>query len=723
MSSGKEIDFFELQRQMGNDTPAATEVAGIDDKVQCPYNFVPCPDRIVEVKDGAEISQDVPFRDGLGGHLEVEIETHAPIFVPDPDRPEHFYSLPGGEVALPATSLRGMLRNTVEIASFGRMNPVNDHRFPLRDLTGPAKDIYRKPMMMVSAGWLVENRQEFYPESNTHRWQIEPVHWAKVSYDLLEKRFPSVDFGRRQSSMDKYRQFKDADLQVHATVQTKEETAADETYRRLSHVGVVQELLNADESGEAGTLVLTGKPQNRRKDNPRDRSKKNDFFFHGNAGPAMPISHEVHRGFVLAHSNSGEQNRLDLKPNSEWNHWSKRMQKGQKVPVFFLSNKDGQVVALGLARMFRLAGDLSVTAAAANAQGQLDEDRFDVAEAIFGRVQKQAAVRGRVRIGPGRLQSESPLEAAPQTVLMGGPKPKFYPFYLQQGGGEPDTWLDTQAKAAGWKRYQVREAPWNQPLPPDANEKMTNLLHPLEAGVTFRSRVHLHNLRPFELGALLWALDFGGRDHCYHTLGRGRPLGLGKVQLKVGKVHLRNVHGQPVPAETLDECRDAFRVFMEENGVDQWGQWENSLTVRELVATATAFPKSMESMLRYMDAKEYQQVKQKGLTLAPASSRLKFAGVSIPVGEVVSKPQTEAASSEPVEEKVKVPDDSAEGQYQEAWDRGGDGAVAELAHEWMAEADSAETGKRKEVLLTRWISGFNKKRKLKFQDIIDWCNS
>lgn len=722
MSGDQGIDFYDLKRQLGNDTPAATEVAAVDDRVKCPYNFVPCPDRIVEIADGHQISQDVPFRDGIGGHLELNIETHSPIFIPDPDRKEHFFSLPGGEAAIPATSLRGMLRSTLEIASFGRMNPVNDHRFPLRDLTGPAKDIYRKPMMMVSAGWLVEDRSSKYPELGTYRWQIEPVHWAKVSYDLLEKRFPSVKFGLRQSSMDKYRQFKEIDLQLQATVKTMEEAGSDDTYRRLSHVGVVQELLNANESGESGTLVMTGQPQPYDSKNPWDKKekKKNDFFFHGNAGPAMPISHEVRSAFSIAHSNSGEQHRLDQKPNKEWGYWSQQMKKGRKVPVFFLSNKDGQVVALGLARMFRLAGKLSVTSAAANAQGQLAEDRFDMAEAIFGRVQKQAAVRGRVRIGPGRVQSSGATEASSRTVIMGGPKPKFHPFYLQQDGGLPDTWLDPGAKAAGWKRYQVREVPWNPPLPPGANVNMKNVLHPLEAGVSFCSRVHLHNLRPFELGALLWSLDFGGRDHCYHTLGRGRPYGLGKVQLKVDSSRLRDVHGNSLSPEALDQCRDEFRRFMEANCGGSWGEWEGSKTVRELVATATAFPPEHEEMLRYMEMMEYQDAKKESRTLAPSSSRLKQAGISIPLPQVVSRPEGTTAVEETEEEKETVLASGAAAEYQEAWDSRGFKGVSQLANDWMTDSGSEETIERKKVI-EKWTLGLSRQKKSKIQDIIDWC--
>jgi CRISPR-associated protein (TIGR03986 family) len=732
MSEDQYKQWHEVMGQGGDDTANPTEVVAVNDRVQCPYNFVPCPDHIVEVKKGDQVTQDVPFRDGIGGHIEVEINTHAPIFIPDPERRQHFFSLPGGEQAIPATSLRGMLRSTVEIASFGRMNPVNDHRFSVRDLSRAAKEIYQKPMKMVSAGWLTVDPSKIDPQTGDPRWQIEPVNWAKVHYKHLEAHFPGIKFGekRAESAVVKYKhpKLKESDLRIQAKVEPKGDPANDGEYKRLSHVGEVEKILGKKESGQQGTLVFTGQPSPWTREKG-DKNKKHNFFFYGDAGEPLPISPDVVDAFEFVHSNSGEQHRNDRKPNEEWDYWRKEMKRNRKVPVFFLANMAGQVTAFGFASLFRLPGDLSVAAAVANAQGQLPEDRFDMAEAIFGRVHGSDGVRGRVRIGPGRLQSQ-PEEGPSRKVVLGAPKPQFFPFYLQQDEiGKVDTWLNPKASAAGWKRYQVRKKPWI-PATFGKSEAMTNVLHPLEAGVAFRSRVHVHNLRPFELGALLWAIDFGGRENCFHALGRGRPLGLGKVQLNVNTVQLRDVQGDPIPPEKLDQCRNDFRIFMEnaciaQNKKRKWGSWEYSDTIQELVAIATEFPAEQQKKLEYMSRDEYRRVKAESgrvSQLASPRRRLKHAGVEIPPGDVVARPEVETQVEEVVEEKVTVPPSQADAQYQEARDSGGDtsGAVAELAHGWMADSGSEETADRKAVIKD-WFYGLTNKKKSRYQDIIDWC--
>ncbi|MBT7103120.1 MAG: hypothetical protein HN940_02345, partial [Planctomycetes bacterium] len=69
-----------------------------------------------------------------------------------------------------------------------------------------------------------------------------------------------------------------------------------------------------------------------------------------------------------------------------------------------------------------------------------------------------------------------------------------------------------------------------------------------------------------------------------------------------------------------------------------------------------------------------------------------------------------------------VPPSQADAQYQEARDSGGDtsGAVAELAHGWMADSGSEETIERKKVI-EKWTLGLSRQKKSKIQDIIDWC--
>ena len=42
--------------------------------ITAPYNFVPLADKVWPHPDGAILSHDLPFKDGLSGSIEVEFE-------------------------------------------------------------------------------------------------------------------------------------------------------------------------------------------------------------------------------------------------------------------------------------------------------------------------------------------------------------------------------------------------------------------------------------------------------------------------------------------------------------------------------------------------------------------------------------------------------------------------------------------------------------------------
>jgi len=134
------------------------------------------------------VSHDVPFEDSQSGTIKVSIEAKTEIFVNDglskealkkhfndsgeQIKPFEFNSF-NGQYFIPATSLKGMVRNVLEVMSFGRMqNKVNDHRFALRDLSGAMKEIYlnnfkpedapQKGINGVRCGWLYKNESGTY---------------------------------------------------------------------------------------------------------------------------------------------------------------------------------------------------------------------------------------------------------------------------------------------------------------------------------------------------------------------------------------------------------------------------------------------------------------------------------------------------------------------------------------------------------------------------------
>ena len=49
--------------------------------IKAPFNFVPLSDKIFFPEWADQISQDIPFSDGLSGTIELKITAETPIFV------------------------------------------------------------------------------------------------------------------------------------------------------------------------------------------------------------------------------------------------------------------------------------------------------------------------------------------------------------------------------------------------------------------------------------------------------------------------------------------------------------------------------------------------------------------------------------------------------------------------------------------------------------------
>ena len=109
---------------------------------KAPYNFVPLSDFVFCPDWADKVSHDLPLEDGVCGSIDFEIETKTPLLVGG-DRHEStktkpelvkMFVTPDGQTsyAIPGSSLRGMIRNVLEIASFGKMNRVNEERHKVK---------------------------------------------------------------------------------------------------------------------------------------------------------------------------------------------------------------------------------------------------------------------------------------------------------------------------------------------------------------------------------------------------------------------------------------------------------------------------------------------------------------------------------------------------------------------------------------------------------------
>jgi CRISPR-associated protein (TIGR03986 family) len=531
-----------------------------------PYNFVPLPERIFTVADGIEVNgkkispwemhdQFVPGTHS--GWIDVTIETLTPLYIrsavrsdgdgnwDDRDtrlRPEP-YTRSDGTPAIPGSSLRGMVRSLVEILSFSKIEPVTEaqpfFRTVADDRIGRA---YRA--RMVRAGQKPQGGILRFDGSEA---SIEPREVVRVKRERLR----GIQFNPRNPN------YTPPWPQQHGPCWVKLGGGSD-AVEAISVGGDCP----AGTGWRRGTLVLTGNAPN----------KKREFVFLDPDGPTpdeVVVPEPIWTRFHDEDQITQWQERAFPRnqPRGTRRRGAGHLRDGE--PVFFLTDSErvceenpAGLVFLGRAGMFRFPYDRSPADLVPTA---LSTASLDLAEAMFGKVDRHATIKGRVRVEDAVATAGGPdwLESILVPQILSAPKPTTFQHYLTQDGQRGKEQLTTYLEGdhttiRGHKVYWHRWGPEElagvridhvvvreqgrevkkahdevrtELQGPDAKEKHTQhtILQPVKAGVTFRGRVRFENLTDLELGALLEALQLP--DGCCHRLGMGKPLGLGSVRI------------------------------------------------------------------------------------------------------------------------------------------------------------------------------------------------
>ncbi|WP_421621542.1 TIGR03986 family type III CRISPR-associated RAMP protein [Alkalilimnicola ehrlichii] len=594
-----------------------------------PYNFVPLPEWVFTPDWEAPPSQDRPFRDGVSGTLAYTLVAETPLLVGGHQKPRSDRDRTPGEVhpfrlgddgpyAIPGSSLKGMLRAVVEIAAFGRMRMVDNQRLSVRDLTAGARAFYGNRMTenrngafrpKPKAGWL-------RIEPGTGKARITPCQYARVEHDDLAALSGNKEWkalGRAPLAKKKYDRWrKDGrELTVHFTPGPKEPHDHSKgkklVYRLATDLG----------SGQTeGTLVFTGQPSartDRQGNRPAGRKHMEFIFFDCEEENALEVPERVWRDFLHIHAES-----------DDWKAWRKE----PAVPVFYLPDGEGGIHSMGLAMMYRLAYDHTIHDAIGHTNPEHlalpdAEHGYDLADLLFGTVgdEQEYALRGRVACEYATAEG-NPEPMAAQTTILSAPKPTYYPNYVVQptdgrGGLKGNgyaTFMDKDVTICGFKRYPARPQDYVavQKVASDQQDNYKYLvkLHPLREGARFRGRIGFHNLRPAELGALLWAMTWGGDECLRHGLGMGKPFGFGQVRLEIDPAASEIVPNDPeaprpaVDNAVLQEYRQAFTDLMEAEHERRGGPWAESPQIVNLLvmadpANAPAYEKRTDTRLQH----------------------------------------------------------------------------------------------------------------------------
>lgn len=476
------------------------------ENITAAYNFIPLNKEVYKPSWSDKISHDMPFFDSVSGEIDIKIIAKSPLFIKDNTDSIHSCNF-NGNYYIPGSSIKGMIRNIVEVISFSKLK-LQDKTLSYRDLNHPS---YKKKAMdsnKIYMGWLSKNNFEIKIESVGKITSSE----TRIKYKDMKKYLDS-------NIVDKL-------------------SKTNEAYKKYDLIKKF-DLLKT----EIGTIVFTGKV------GPK---KTKEFLFPNKILKEYNVSTELFNIFKEAYYLDTPNESADWK-----NLWAKKFEHGEKIPVFFQLDSKNNIKHFGLSMLYKLPYENSLQDILEKYQDFNDND-IDLAEAIFGYVKKDGkSLKSRVQFSHFKSQNAKEYEKS-IFLPLSSPRATFYPNYLVQNdiNGKVKryvTYDNQEAILRGYKFYPPKKKIIETADICQKNPKVCSEFKPLKTNCEFVGKVKFHNLTKVELGSLVAAITFfGNEDKYFHKLGKAKAYGFGTVSLKVLNCKVNN------KIEDISKYQDVF---------------------------------------------------------------------------------------------------------------------------------------------------------------------
>jgi len=457
-----------------------------------PYNFVPLNTSVVPV--GKPTCHDKYYPKMFTGYIDCELESLTPIYTRstltedevtndgEAKNKSDFFS-PAGKIRIPGSSLRGMIRNLLEIASWSKFGFYEDKNLYYRSFADVSsiRDEYKEHMNPEQEGSSVYNMSAGYLVKKDFEYSIYPAK------EKPSKKTPTKNV-----------QFEQIDGQ-----------SARKLVKNYSAINYYKLM-------DGRSLIVSGRMP-RKKDwiiNEIDRSPEKRIEISEND----VINYEV------------DENRK-APSLLEW------CKKDDEVPCFYVpwvDAKGNERISFGHTGLFRIAYKKSIKEHIPPVHN--DENVIDFAHAIFGNTSKEStdSFAGRVFFEDAKLvdQNVNPCmeEKIPKILL--GPKPTSFQLYLEQDSTNRKKLkhYNSETMIRGNKFYWHKSGDtWEKENQNEFNQKIETKIKAVKPTTLFKSKIRFENLSKNELGALLFVLKLP--NGCAHKIGMGKPLGLGTIRI------------------------------------------------------------------------------------------------------------------------------------------------------------------------------------------------
>ncbi len=503
--------------------------------ITSPYNFIPLNKQVFYPDWADLVSQDLPLKDAHDYYFEFELKNISPLFTRDGKQGDdgkpskysaHILSEDGKRhYFIPATTIKGMLREIVEIMSFGKMQEGKDYQnryFGFRDVARRSNKAsnaeYIRKVNMGKPGWLAQEGNRYYFTPCFGELQ-------KIEIAELAKLYPSYQ----------------SDPSIWKSNISVGREGNNPSYPEI------------ERKGNNYRIVCTG----------QIAGKKHELLFPSYEDEPILLQNETIQTFTnMYDSTPGFAEKKDGE-----GCFLSALESGQRVPVFYLKLEDGKET-IGFSRMFKLPYKYNVRQQVEVLQ-QTDANKRDFAETLFGYAGKDDSLKGRVQVSHAFMEGCVPDNELIETKgVLGTPKASYYPLYLKQRHSQYKTY-DNNEGIAGRKLYRIHKGSTTAELPKaENNENVGTCFKALPPSQTFRFCITLHNVKDVEAGAILAALTFNHTPGVYHNLGMAKSFGFGKCKIE-------KTAGNADDERCLREFEKQMSVFTYENSKQLWAQTES----------------------------------------------------------------------------------------------------------------------------------------------------
>lgn len=620
--------------------------------IHAPFNFVPLSDNVVFPEWADQISQDIPFSDGISGSFCVNIEAITPLFVRNghimgidkqSDEFKSFSKNPKGEYFIPATSIKGELRHLLEIISFSKMQRVDDKRYGIRDINNKQ---YREsfPYESIHCGWMdikddgiVEISDNGIPYRVSHK-QLDFMFDTDFCH-LFGEEATIKDSNRTAEYKYNLCASKNLLTSVYSFKEYKLYPSNESVDKRMGVRFFVDGPIR-------GKVVFTGQPGNRKERKEIKNSSGETVITKASGKFFEFVFKEIENPRIYTVKKDEELFKdfeFIYKDSTDWHFWKNKAKKeGLKIPVFFKIEND-KIVTLGLSYLYKLPYNKRIKQCLGE---QHNSNKYDLSECIFGEIKKKDSLKGRVQISHALCDEEYPFEIEGGIApYMGSPKPTYYPIYLEQKGengflpenGKFSTMMDKNARLRGWKMYPARKYYQKEFSVEENQQDNTNPSIPLGAGSKFKFRVRFHNLKPVELGAILYSVKLQ-KQSC-HTLGFGKAFGYGVCKYTIAD----DIIG--FSFVDIDSYIKSFTDYME----DQIPDYKKSPQFKELMTMLIPVQEDqLRRPLEYMVLEDFVKCKQHN----PKNKKKEIIGEYLPPYSTIVKPAEKLPKAPSIGEAV-----------------------------------------------------------------------